>query len=68
MSEINEFIDSWCQEQITQLKAISMFLPAGNTVIPLYKRWEEKQPSYLNGLKFYQVDDVIRMMIEDELK
>lgn len=57
--EIVKFIDSWCEKNIQNLSAKSIFLPAGNTLIPLYDAWEKKVPSYLNGVELFQVDDVI---------
>ena len=57
--EIVQFIDYWCEKNIQNLSAKSLFLPAGNTLIPLYEAWEKKAPSYLNGVELFQVDDVI---------
>jgi 6-phosphogluconolactonase/glucosamine-6-phosphate isomerase/deaminase len=57
--ETVQYIDSWCKDNIKNLNAKSIFLPAGNTPIPLYKKWEEIRPSYLDNIQFHQVDEVI---------
>ena len=44
---------------ISELDIQSLYLPAGNTPIPLYQNWEKTKPRFLNGLKFIQIDDVI---------
>lgn len=57
--EIVQFIDDWCKDNIENLNANSIFLPAGNTPIPLYKKWEAAKPNYLSEVQFHQVDEVI---------
>jgi len=59
ISEVAPFVDAWCESNITDLGCRSLFLPAGNTVVPLYQRWEELRPDYLNDVELHQVDDVI---------
>ncbi len=53
-----ELAHRWCRKTFAATDATSLFLPAGSSVIELYKLWEEKRPSYLEGVSFLQVDDV----------
>ena len=52
-----ELANSWCQEVFRYSKGI--FLPAGGTPEALYKHWTQKQPAFLKGHTFYQVDDIL---------
>lgn len=49
----------WLSRAVGEVQAQSVFLPAGNTPIPLYAYWEREQPSFLRGLQFVQVDDIL---------
>ena len=45
----------WCADR----KPKSMFLPAGNTPLPLYHLWEVERPAFLEKCQFVQIDDVL---------
>ncbi len=51
-------IDSWFRENLTATKAKRIFLPAGETPRPLYRDWQTRQPAYLRGLTFVQLDEI----------
>lgn len=50
---------NWCREKIERYQARSIFVPAGQTPITLYKLWEAEKPAYLKGLRLLQIDEVI---------
>ncbi len=50
---------NWCREKITQYRARSIFIPAGQTPVALYKLWQSENPEYLRGLDLLQIDDVM---------
>ena len=52
-----ELANKWCERAFKNSQNI--FLPAGGTPEALYKVWTEKKPNYLDGKKFYQVDDIL---------
>jgi len=49
----------WCESRLRQHEARSLFLPAGQTPVPLFEYWERKRPEYLEGLRLVQIDDVL---------
>jgi 6-phosphogluconolactonase/glucosamine-6-phosphate isomerase/deaminase len=49
----------WLRDAIIEVRAKSVFLPAGNTPISLYAYWERVKPSFLRDLQFVQVDDIL---------
>lgn len=56
-------IRSWCSEINDLLskylpKSGRLFLPAGNTPIPLYEHWEETKPGFLKDSTLIQIDEV----------
>lgn len=57
--EIAEKAYTWCEKQIAKYHAQSIYVPAGSTPILLYKLWEKRRPSYLEGLKLLQIDEVV---------
>ncbi len=57
--ETAAFANSWCEEQVKLHNSNNLFIPAGNTPIPLYQLWERTRPPYLDKLNFLQVDEVI---------
>ncbi|MBL7665276.1 MAG: 6-phosphogluconolactonase [Bacteriovoracaceae bacterium] len=57
--KVIEFANEWCQKNIAQSGAKSLFIPSGNTVIPLYKLWEQEKPDFLNQVRLLQIDEVI---------
>ncbi len=50
---------SWCLDKIKTTQARSIYLPAGNTPIPVYQQWTQNPPDFLNKLKLIQIDDVL---------
>jgi 6-phosphogluconolactonase/glucosamine-6-phosphate isomerase/deaminase len=52
-----ELADAWIQNRVLLKKAESIFLPAGNTPLPLYALWREHSHP-LPPLQFYQIDEV----------
>lgn len=52
-------VHAWLEKAVAATDAKSVFLPAGNTPIPLYKYWETVRPKFLEGMKFIQVDDIL---------
>jgi 6-phosphogluconolactonase/glucosamine-6-phosphate isomerase/deaminase len=57
--EIVERAHLWCESRVKSCGAQSIFLPAGNTPTALFKFWEKTKPSFLQGKRLLQVDDVI---------
>ena len=51
--------NAWCEEQVKLHSPKNVFIPAGNTPVPLYRLWETTRPPYLDKLNFIQVDEVI---------
>ena len=51
--------NKWCESRVKTTQAGSLFLPAGNTPTPLYQFWERTKPSYLDGRRLLQIDDVL---------
>ena len=52
--------NEWIKNEVQSEETKSIFLPAGNTPMPLYKYWNENQPPFLKELTFQPVDDVIK--------
>lgn len=57
--DVAQFANRWCEEKTLETNAQAIYLPAGNTPIELYKKWEEERPEYLQHQTFIQIDDVI---------
>jgi 6-phosphogluconolactonase/glucosamine-6-phosphate isomerase/deaminase len=53
-----EHAAKWCEEKTNDYQAKSVFLPAGQTPLALYKYWQQTRPAYLSHLKFRQIDDI----------
>jgi len=51
--------EEWIQRRVEKYQARSLFLPAGETPKPLYAKWRERWPSFLEGVDLLQVDDVL---------
>lgn len=49
----------WCADSIARLHVKNIFVPAGNTPLPLYRYWSDARPDYLAGRRLLQVDDVL---------
>ncbi len=71
LSHMSREATNWCVDRAPK----SMFLPAGRTPTPLYRLWEKERPSFLKGIKLFQIDDVLtgqgkgqfKKFFEDEL-
>ncbi len=50
---------SWCVDKIKTTQAQSLYLPAGNTPIPVYQHWTKNPPDFLSQLQLIQIDDVV---------
>jgi 6-phosphogluconolactonase/glucosamine-6-phosphate isomerase/deaminase len=48
----------WLEIQTKKTSAKSIYLPAGNTPIPIYQYWESTRPKALETLELLQIDDV----------
>ncbi len=49
---------NWCESKNTEYKAKSIYLPAGNTPIGLYRLLEGRRPTWMNDKKLIQVDEI----------
>jgi glucosamine-6-phosphate deaminase len=57
--EMTHLVADWCSKSIKAHNARTVFLPAGNTPIKLYERWEKLKPVEFKGLRLLQIDDVL---------
>jgi glucosamine-6-phosphate deaminase len=57
--EMTHLVADWCSEHIATHHARTVFLPAGNTPIALYERWEKQRPEEIKNLRLIQIDDVL---------
>lgn len=57
--DLIQAISSWCESKVRTCKAKSLYLPAGNTPLPIYKSWAENRPSFLSSLQLLQIDDIL---------
>lgn len=51
--------EEWIRVRVEKYKAKSLFLPAGETPKPLYAKWRERWPTFLEEVDLLQVDDVL---------
>jgi 6-phosphogluconolactonase/glucosamine-6-phosphate isomerase/deaminase len=49
----------WLIENIKRYRAKSVFLPAGQTPVGLYSKFEDLQPDWLKSLRLMQIDEVL---------
>lgn len=54
---IDRRASEWCSERVV-LGARTLFVPAGQTPVGLYRLWEETRPDFLKSVKLVQIDDV----------
>ncbi len=57
--ELIEEVTSWCVLKVAEKTPRSLFLPAGKTLVPVYRAWTKAPPPFLNGLKLRQLDEVL---------
>lgn len=57
--ELAELSSEWCRTKIEQFSARSIFIPAGQSPVSLYEKWESESPSYLRSIDLLQIDDVL---------
>ena len=50
---------TWCQKQIEKHHASSIYIPAGQTPVQLYRLWEKEKPQFLRNIDLVQIDDVL---------
>jgi 6-phosphogluconolactonase/glucosamine-6-phosphate isomerase/deaminase len=52
-------VNAWLANRVDRFSAQRVFVPAGNTPLPLYKSWEDHHPEFARPLTFVQVDEVL---------
>ena len=52
-------IDQWILEGVSRYGALSLFLPAGETLRPVYGRWRFESNALFQGVDLIQVDEVL---------
>ena len=57
--EVIEEVTSWCALKMAEHAPKSIFLPAGNTLVPVYRSWVQSAPGFLRELRLRQLDEVI---------
>ncbi len=57
--ELTQETSSWCHNKVQATGAKSLYLPAGNTPVPIYKEWTQRPPLFLQKLSLIQIDDII---------
>jgi glucosamine-6-phosphate deaminase len=57
--DLSQAANDWCQSQARLQGAKSLYIPAGQTPVGLYKIWETTKPSFLSDLKLIQIDEVM---------
>lgn len=58
-TDFGQAASKWCLDSIQKHHAQSIYIPAGNTPIALYKIWQNEQPAYLRNKTLVQIDDVL---------
>ena len=58
-TEMVQATHRWCAERLARHPIQTLLLPAGNTPKALYAFWETHHPTYLAGLRFAQVDELL---------
>jgi 6-phosphogluconolactonase/glucosamine-6-phosphate isomerase/deaminase len=59
VNEIASFAYQWTEKKVSSVNAKSIYLPAGNTPIPLYMLFERMRPKWLDKIKLIQIDDIL---------
>jgi galactosamine-6-phosphate isomerase len=62
------FASKWCEQKVTQYQATSMFLPAGQSPIPLYQLWEREHPTFLQKIRLLQIDECLGVSSEQSFE
>ena len=52
-------INDWLADRKQRYSARRLFVPAGQTPVPLYAQWEKDHPEFLSDLHLLQVDEVL---------
>ncbi len=56
--ELSQVASEWCEKEVRQTSAQSLFIPAGQTPGGLYRIWEKIKPDYLKNLSLLQIDEI----------
>jgi 6-phosphogluconolactonase/glucosamine-6-phosphate isomerase/deaminase len=59
---LNEWVtlaNDWLSEKVRTTGARRLYLPAGETPIPIYQNWTKAEPAFLKSLGLYQIDEVL---------
>ncbi len=51
--------EQWLFAEIERTRTSALFIPAGRTPLPLYRRWEATRPPILRDLQLCPVDEVV---------
>lgn len=57
--DLSRSADEWCRDNIQKHQAKTLYVPAGQTPIGLYKIWETSKPSHLKNIQLVQIDDIV---------
>lgn len=52
-------VTAWGDRATRQYRARSIFVPAGQTPVPVYAHWKKVAPEFLSTLAFLQIDDIL---------
>lgn len=52
-------VNSILLEKIDRYTVRTMFLPAGETPVPLYRDWSKSEPTFLKNLTLLQIDEIL---------
>ena len=56
-SEVVTKTNEWCKRVLKN--SDSLFLPTGNTPLPIYENWEKTRPEFLNNKQLIQLDEIV---------
>ncbi len=56
--DLTKRVNTWIESNQSKDSDLKIYLPAGESPIPIYKEWEKTSPQFLTRLKLIQIDDV----------
>ena len=60
IQEIGRETTKWCVQNLGSMtQTRSLYLPAGQTPVEVYRQWEAEPPEFLKNAKLIQIDDVL---------